>query len=74
MKPPANWLKQAQLHDRLTRSLKETKRILLEQCMADEDKFNWVDYNGVTDVRDQKRCGSCWVFGTHGAFEGSYAI
>lgn len=43
-------------------------------CYAVKNIFDWVSEGKVTPVRDQLGCGSCWVFGTVGAYEGSYAI
>jgi C1A family cysteine protease len=36
--------------------------------------WDWRDHNGTPPVRDQGNCGSCWAFGTVGAFESELMI
>ncbi|MSP25378.1 MAG: hypothetical protein EXR75_09485 [Myxococcales bacterium] len=43
-------------------------------CSASATAFNWRDAAGLTKVRDQKTCGSCWAFTGVSAFEGAWRV
>jgi C1A family cysteine protease len=63
-KPPQNWWSTAK-----AKNLTKVAPAKLKAAAALPAKWDWRDHNGVTPIRDQESCGSCWAFGTVGGFE-----
>ena len=52
----------------------ELDKLPLPELLNTEIYFDWRDLNGVTPVKNQANCGSCWDFAATGAFESAYMI
>lgn len=48
--------------------------VIPEGPNASAKAFNWRDYGGMTPVKFQGRCGSCWAFGAMAQLEAVYKI
>jgi len=49
--------------------LKPMKLEAVMETVGLAEEWDWREHNGVTGIRDQGSCGSCWAFGTIGPFE-----
>lgn len=73
---PPNFLELLRKQNLAVEMLKD--KILISEitgaCSVSASSFDWRKNKGTTPIRNQGPCGSCWAFGTLGAFEGSYRI
>jgi hypothetical protein len=62
LEPPSNFVR------------RKRETLTPEQCKDVPESLNWAEQNKVTAVKDQKKCGSCFIFSSTGAIESAIAI
>ena len=89
LKVPPNLAEDARKQNKLARELEQLDfkarneflklnpkfiKELEQTCVGTKPSWDWRSVGKVSPVRDQLGCGSCWAFGTLGAYESSFMI
>lgn len=51
-----------------------TNQVKVESVRDPPESWDWREHGGVSPVKSQGHCGSCWTFSTVGAMEAHYLI